>query len=195
MSEVWLVPVFVLKGLKETFAYTRHSVYVLISSDFYLSTIYECCTIKYERVIIIIIFVILTALLWYVTTCSLLKIYRPFRRTFCFHTEEGGRRFVWYANKFVAEFIIFSKNMCCDCTKSVSMHSKKCLSPLCNLKTYFCILSCFESVRVCVFRLFASARNNKGATHSDFVYEIGTVLFSLRVFSSFCIVLVYMRSQ
>ena len=37
MSEVWLVSVFGLKGLEETFAFTKHSVYVLISYDFYLS--------------------------------------------------------------------------------------------------------------------------------------------------------------
>ena len=58
----------------------------------------------------------------------------------------------------------------------------KCLSPLCNLKTYFCILSCFETIKVCVFRLFLAARITKRQHVQDFVSEIGAVLFSRHVF-------------
>jgi hypothetical protein len=78
--------------------------------------------------------------------------------------------------------MVFSKGMCCDCTKSAFMLSKKGLSPLCNLKSYFCILSCFETIRVCVGRSFAAARITKRQHVQDFVSEIGAVLFSRHVF-------------
>jgi len=88
VSEVWLVSIFGLKGLEETFAFTKYSVYVLVSYDFYLSNYFLILCPNYELVLIIINFVILTAVLWYVTPCSLFKNCRPFKGIFCFHPEE-----------------------------------------------------------------------------------------------------------